>query len=124
MRPAHAAQAAFLLVAASCIRECTPEPCAQVRILLGALLGGLKSNAQANHILWALCHLTWANARHDPLSPAARAAGRSENRGMHDASDVSAPAGNGRQDRVLVRAPHGKSRPARQSGTASSAERS
>jgi hypothetical protein len=38
-------------------RKCTPEPCAQVRILLGAP----KSNTQANRILLVLCHLTWAN---------------------------------------------------------------
>ena len=39
------------------MRECTPEPCAQVRILLGAH----KSNTQANRTLWVICDLTWAN---------------------------------------------------------------
>src|ERR1022692_927134 len=58
-----------------CMRDCTPEPCAQVRILLGAP----KSNTQANHILLVICHLTWANVRHAHLSPAARAPGTSQN---------------------------------------------
>jgi hypothetical protein len=46
-------------------RQRSPEPCVQVRILLGAL----KSNTQANHASLAICHLTWAYARHRPPLP-------------------------------------------------------
>jgi hypothetical protein len=45
------------------MRDCTPEPCAQVRILLEAL----KSNTQANNVFLASYGLTWANVRHDPM---------------------------------------------------------
>jgi hypothetical protein len=62
------------------MRDCTPEPCAQVRILLEAL----NSNTEANRVLSASCYLTWANVRDDLLSPAVHAPGTSQDR-AHDA---------------------------------------
>jgi hypothetical protein len=78
------------------MRECTPEPCAQVRILLGVL----KSNAQANRTILMKCHLTWANVWNAPTPPAARAPGTPQEPTRAMPPDVSALAGNDHQDRV------------------------
>jgi hypothetical protein len=90
-------------------RKRSPEPCAQVRILLGAP----KSNTRANFVFLAICRLTWANVRHDPLSPAACAPGTSQDRARPMPPDVSAQAGNGYQDRALARALRGTNPEAR-----------
>src|ERR1700685_3292595 len=64
---------------------------------------GAKSNTRANRFPLAICRLTWANVRHDPLSPSARAPGMPQDRARTMPPDVSALAGNGHQDRVLGR---------------------
>src|ERR1022692_574894 len=79
-----------------CMRECTPEPCAQVRILLGAP----KSNARANRLLLVICNLTWANVWNAPTPPASRPPGTPQEPTRAMLPDVSALAGNDHQDRV------------------------
>jgi hypothetical protein len=61
----HRSSPGHVSAGGSSARKCTPEPCAQVRILLGAP----KSNAKANRSLLVICHLTWANVRQGPPLP-------------------------------------------------------
>jgi len=64
------------------MRDCTPEPCAQVRILLGAL----ESNRKANRLLLVMCNLAWANVWNAPHSPGLARAGHAPGAGARDAS--------------------------------------
>jgi hypothetical protein len=54
-------------------------------------------------------HLTWANVRHVPPLPAARAPGTPQNPARPTPADLSALAGNDHQERVSARALRGPS---------------
>jgi hypothetical protein len=87
MRPAHEAQAAFLLVAAVC------GIALRSRVRRFESCWGRKIEHASELRFSAPCGLTWANVRHGPLSPAARAPGTPQDRERTMPPDVSALAG-------------------------------